>query len=126
MNKVITFTDDFNQTKNVCQTKISVELKTYDDGRKFYYIDYTHHMIYPNGTKSICTDVKEVKIPNPFAYFDGFKENFDGDIIAYNSFTEKLIEYLLLDDKELGLLSGSVTAQCYRKQLMYNIAILSD
>ena len=126
MTKTFIFTDDFGETQNQCETKISIELKTYDDGRKFYYVDYTHNMLYPNGSKSICTDVKEVKIPNPFAYFDRLKENFDGDIIAYNSLTEKLIEYLLLDDKELEKLSGSVTAQCYRKQLMYNIAILSD
>ena len=126
MTKTFIFTDDFGETQNQCETKISIELKTYDDGRKFYYVDYTHNMLYPNGSKSICTDVKEVKIPNPFAYFDRLKENFDGDIIAYNSLTEKLIEYLLLDDKELEKLSGSVTPQCYRKQLIHNIAILSD
>ena len=68
----------------------------------------------------------KIELPNPFSYFENFKDNFDGDIIAYNSLTEKLVEYILLDDKELEKVSGSVTPQCYRKQLMYNIAILSD
>ena len=126
MSNTFTFTDDFGETQNQCETKISVELKTYDDGRKFYYVDYTHNMIYPNGTKKLCIEHKDVELPNPFSYFEKFKESFDGDIIAYNSLTEKLVEYLLLDDKELEKFSGSVTPQCYRKQLMYNIAILSD
>ena len=126
MNNTFTFTDNFGETQNKCETKISIELKTYDDGRKFYYIDYTHNIIYPNGTKKLCVEHKDVELPNPFSYFENFKENFDGDIIAYNSLTEKLVEYILLDDKELEKVSGSVTPQCYRKQLMYNIAILSD
>lgn len=122
----IIFTDDFGETKNRCETKISIELKTYDDGKKFYYIDYTHTMLYPDGKIKICSDSSDIIYPNPFSYFEGLKDNYDGDIIAYNSLTEKLVEYLLLDDKELGKLCGSVTPQCYRKQLMYNIAILSD
>ena len=126
MNKTFTFIDDFQNTFTKCITKIKVELKTYENGIQFYYIDYFHKMKYPDGTEYICTNSEDVKIPNPFAYFEGLKDNFDGEIIAYNSLTEKLVEYLLLDDEELEKLSGSVTAQCYRKQLMYNIAILSD
>ena len=74
----------------------------------------------------MCIEHNDVESPNPFSDFGKFKENFDGDIIAYNSLTEKLVEYLLLDDNELEQLSGSVTSQCYRKQLMLNVAILSD
>ena len=126
MNKTFTFIDDFHNTYTKCITNIKVELKTYEDGRKFYYIDYLHKMKYPDGTENICTNLEDIKMPNPFSYFEGLKDNFDGEIIAFNSLTEKLIEYLLLDDEDLEKLSGSVTAQCYRKQLMYIIAILSD
>ena len=126
MNKTFTFTDDFGETQTICNTCISVELKTYENGKKFYYVNYSHTMIYPNGLKKLCTDPKDIELPNPFFYFKSLQENFDGDIIAHNTYTEKLIEYLLLDDEDLEKVSGSVTAQCYRKQLMYNIAILSD
>ena len=47
MTDTFTFSDDFGETKNLCETKISIELKTYDDGRKFYYVNYTHTIIYP-------------------------------------------------------------------------------
>ena len=126
MTNTFTFSDDFGETKNLCETKISIELKTYDDGRKFYYVNYTHTIIYPNGSRKLCLNLEDVESPNPFSDFGKFKENFDGDIIAYNSLTEKLVEYLLLDDNKLSEISGSVTSQCYRKQLMFNVAILSD
>ena len=126
MNNTFTFTDDFGETQNKCETRVYVQLKTYDNGRKFYYIDYTHNIIYPNGSRKLCTELKDIQLPNPFSNFNNLKESFEGDIIAFNSLTEKLIEYLLLDDKELEKVSGRVKAQCYRKQLMHNIAILSD
>ena len=46
MSNTFTFSDDFGETQNQCQTKISVELKTYEDGRKFYYVNYSHNIIY--------------------------------------------------------------------------------
>ena len=126
MEKTFDFKDDFKDDGIICRTKISVKLKTYDNGSKFYYVNYVHTYIYPDGSQKKCEMSEDVVKPNPFSYYPDLKENFDGEIIAFNEMSEKIIKYLLLDNKELEKVCGNVTPECYRKGIMYNIAILSD
>ena len=100
MTDTFTFSDDFGETKNLCETKISIELKTYDDGRKFYYVNYTHTIIYPNGNRKLCLNLEDIETPNPFSDFGKFKENFEDYRIQYlyGTLTEKTWKKKIMKD----------------------------
>ena len=108
----ITFCD--NMDSNIkCEVKFSVRIEKYDTGDEYYYISY---------------DILSGKInsAHPFYNKKVFIEHTEGDIIFKNSMTEKIVEYMLMNDDELSQYTGSTTQNFYRKTLMKSIALLYD
>lgn len=131
---------------------IVVVLKTYESGRRYYYIDYEWTAVLdetaPSGKTwdelvkmeeddivySVISDVIpdknsiiSLRNAHPF-YSNGvdLDDGYDGEIIAQNEMTDLLVKHLTMDDHELGKHSGSATAPHYRVILMHNINSLWD
>ena len=103
---------------DVCKytdVNITVERKRYTNNKDFFYIKYDYAYSHNGlGTKG-----------HPFIG-TVYEENKDGAIIAANSMTEIMIEYLLMDAKELTKISGSVTPATYKVSIMHAITNFWD
>jgi hypothetical protein len=53
-------------------------------------------------------------------------ELYNGEIIGCNSLTEKMVEYILMDDKDLSKYTGRTTPMDYRINLLCGILLLWD
>lgn len=95
-----------------CELNVVISLKTYNNGKKYYYIDYSQ-------TKG---DIEF----HPF-YMDGrLQDGWDGEIIAQNSMTDSMIKMLCMSDDKLREECGNTDVSHYRKLIMYNINELWD
>jgi len=131
---VVQFFDEFSnlsQSKDLTNiphynTTIDIELKQYTDGKCYYYISYNYNFVPSEKySKEINLDMK--KKAHPFYHFKHIeKSSYEGDIVFCNEMTTQMIEYLLLDDKELEKKTGVTTAQQYRKIIMSSLALLWD
>lgn len=96
-----------------CDTTITIQEKTYDNGNQYFDIDYSY---------AYCTEVQKDKslefTCNPLLMMKG---TTDGEIIVKNSFTEELIRYLMMDYDELREFTGNSTPQDYKMRLMHTI-----
>ena len=96
-----------------CDTTITVQEKTYDNGKQYFDIDYSY---------TYCSEVKNNESLeedcNPLLLMKG---NTDGEIIVKNSFTTELIRYLMMDYDELREFTGNSTPQDYKMRLMHAI-----
>lgn len=98
-----------------CDLTITVVLKTYDNHKKFYYVDYQWN--YKEN------DMKY----HPMHYDEDFIENHnDGDIIVQNELSDKLIEFLIMNNDDLQEKSGTVHVIEYRKQIIKTISLFWD
>ena len=109
-----------------CEITIQVDENLYDNKETYYDISYAYQYSDNNRTTVIKT--------NPFMLMDNhrinkqelFNEHSEGEIIVKNSFTEKLIEYLLMDYDSLGKYSGNTTPEEYKLQIMETITLFWD
>lgn len=96
-----------------CDTTITVQEKTYDNGKQYFDIDYSY---------AYCSEVQNnqhlEEYCNPLLLMKG---NTDGEIIVKNSFTAELIRYLMMDYDELREFTGNSTPQDYKMRLMHTI-----
>jgi hypothetical protein len=108
----ITLVDNMNSNIK-CEVKFSVRIEKYDNGNEYYYISY---------------DILNGKInsAHPFYNNNSLMEHSEGDIVFKNDITEKIIEYMLLNDEDLSKYTGSTTSNFYRKNLMKTIAMFYD
>ena len=107
----------YNGTVNFdnCDLTITVVLKTYDNLKKFYYVDYVW--------KYKDNNLKY----HPMQYDKDFIENNnDGDIIVQNELSDKLIEFLIMNNDDLQEKSGTVHVTEYRKQIIKTISLFWD
>jgi len=91
---------------------ITVVEKTNDSG-EYFEIIYTYEF---EGSES------SRKFTHPL--FN--KEDSDGVIVRKNAMTEIMVDYLLKEPEELEKVSGSSTAQHYRRCVMESLNILWD
>lgn len=91
-----------------CRTKLSVDLKTYESGKSFYYINYSQWSCNPKDHPVLDED------------------NLDGDIIVQNPMTVELIKLLIMEEEKLKEYTGHTTASEYKMKLVKNIATLWD
>ena len=110
------FISDFNQDV-WCNIEITIEIKQFEDSNMYYYI--TYNTTYSNGNK--------INQAHPFYNISHLEEHLEGDIIYKNELTDKLIEYLMMDDSKLtNNISPNTFPQTYRRQIMITIANLWD
>lgn len=104
------------------EIKITVLEKLYETGSKYYDITYDYK--YHNDDKLSEINKKNFyKNVHPFYNDMGHS---DGAIVFKNTCTTTMIEYILMDDKELEKYSGLNTSQTYKENLMRAIASLWD
>ena len=101
---LINFRDNI-QNDIACTVKVEINEKKYDDSSIYYYISYH-------------TD--EINMAHPFYDKEELMEHLEGDIIIKNSMTEKMIEYLLMDENELEKYSGNIRKKDLKIDSLYN------
>ena len=117
---------DFKLDRPHYEVTITVELKQYEDKKQYYYIDYKYDFIKSqNYSEQVHKNL--IKKAHPFYVFPHIKsDSYEGDIVFCNKMTEQMINYLLLDDTELVKVSGTTTAQQYRKLIMASLCMFWD
>lgn len=106
------YNEFYNDKSYYCDVTVKIEKKKYIDNKIFYYISY----LYSFSEESFrCYNLVPLN-----------KDEMDGEIIAVNSLSDKICEYLLMSMEELENYSGSVSAQFYKKSLMKIVSHLSD
>ena len=95
-----------------CDVTVQIEKKRYIDNKEFYDISYFYSC---SEESHRCFNLIPLK-----------KDNMTGEIIAANSLTDKLCEYLLMDMNELKKHSGNVSVQIYKESVMNMITYLDD
>jgi hypothetical protein len=118
--------NNFTNSSSHYLTTITVRLIQYEDGGKYYYVSYKHKFIKDpllsqEENKAI---MKKIHPLTSFSHIDS--DSYGGDIIFCNEMTDKMIDYLLLDDIELEKVSGVSDAMHYRKMIMGSIGLLWD
>lgn len=78
-------------------TTIIVELKEYEDGKQYFYIDYKPNFIKSSKYSKEAHDNLKIKA-HPFFNLLNIDQDYDGDIVYNNELTEQMIKYLLLED----------------------------
>tara|TARA_Y100000389_G_C17137471_1_gene353244 strand:- start:115 stop:501 length:387 start_codon:yes stop_codon:yes gene_type:complete len=109
---------------NESNINITIKKKQYEN--KSFWLDITVITKLSNG--SILTNHNFNDISNPFLDMEHVKkgELYNGEIIACNSLTEKMVEYILMDDKDLSKYTGRTTPMDYRINLLSGILLLWD
>ena len=83
---------------------------------EYYDVTYTYEYACP-GSKHLT----------PFNENEGRdSQSEDGDIIKKNAMTEKMVEYLLLDDEALGEKSGHMCPTDYKAAIMRSLSLFWD
>ena len=104
---------DYNSEK-YCDVTIHIKEITYTyTNEVYYYINYDN----------IFSD-EEAYSSHPL--YNDHKSHLDGEIIFKNELTQKLIEFLIMDDEQLKTHTGKTTPMNYRASIMKNIANLWD
>ena len=115
----LNFINEFDKIPGeYCQINVKVEKKKYQDGKLYYYVNYTYQYSVENKT---CQQA------NPLIQLsDDPDEIYDGDIIAVNSLTDQLINYLLMPFDQLKKYTGNSTPQHYKTKIIESIKLLWD
>ena len=126
-----------NMAHTYCDMKIQVDIKRYTDGREYYDISYSY--MYDERTciiNEITNDTSMVEMiekhktirTNPFYYHKSMirDDSFLGVIVFKNTLTDKLVEYLLMSDKDLDSVSGNTWSVQYRANIMLTLALMWD
>ena len=113
------FIDEFDKIpEEYCQINVKVQKKKYQEGKLYYYVDYTYQYSVEN---------KRCQQANPLIPLsDDTDEIYNGDIIAVNELTDQLINYLLMPFDQLKKYSGNSTPQHYKTRIMESIKLFWD
>ena len=128
--KTIRFYDLFDNVEYIfCDVTINVKLLLYSNTNKYYDITYSYK--YSNGS-SLDIPIENLSDKenrtNPFYYKQNSLSNdsYNGVIVAQNSLTDKMIEYLLMDSDELENYIGSTWYVQYKANIMYMLSFMWD
>ena len=113
------FYDKFNKVEDeYCDVTVNVTKVQYTSGKKYFDITYSSKYSDDslNGSQKI----------NPLYRIESNEEIYQGDIIYVNPFTEKLVEYLLMSNDNLSEVSGMVTVEQYKEQIIKTINLFWD
>ena len=100
-------------TFDKCDLRVNIVLKTYGDFKKFYYVNYRWQ----------CNDDNIEHHPMDK---DFIENSNDGDIIVQNELSDKLIEFLIMNDDDLQEKTGNAHVTEYRKQIIKTISLFWD
>lgn len=98
---------------NDCILKLKIDLKTYDNQKQYYYLSY----------EWIINDLKNHPFRDDKEYFDN---HLDGEIVYKNDITDNLIRFLMMNNTELEIESGSTHPEHYRILIMKSISLFWD
>jgi len=103
------------------EVTIIVKDLLYSDGKQYMDISYEFKSI------SEKQSIKQLIMNHPFygSQIDDFL-GYEGEIIAKNSMTAAMVDYLLMEDDKLSEFSGHTTPQEYKRQIMWAITYLWD
>ena len=125
--KVIKFLDLFDNNSEIfCNTKIKVVEKE-SGGKIIYDIAYEYNC--PTLLSSDLEIVSRSKKSFPLFYSKkklGSIIDEEGVIVLKNSLTEKLVEYLLMDEDDLQKIIGTHWWMQYKIKVMESLAIFWD
>ena len=117
------YNDDYNNhDKSYYDINVIVKDITYDNDPTHSYYDISYQYKY-NEDKDENSNKRNILKNHPFKKD---MESACGTIIYKNEMTDKMIEYLLMDDDNLSRISGKSTPQFYRHRIMISIASLWD
>ena len=114
------FLDIFGNTDNIdhyCIVTINVKKLEYEGNKTYYNISYKY---------ALSNNSEEAKRSHPFFYHKIAENELDGTIVLYNSLTEKLVQYLLMDESELSKKIGTDWWISYKIQVMLSINMFWD
>lgn len=115
------FRDDYdNHDNSYYDINVIVKEITYDNDPTHSYYDISYKYKYNEDEKN---NKKNILKNHPFKKD---MESACGTIIYKNEMTDKMIEYLLMDDDNLSKISGKSTPPYYRHRIMISIASLWD
>lgn len=108
--KTFRFTSSLCNDEHWTDVTIEVKLHERDEDRKVYSISYTYEA--PEDCRLWCCDGGHPLSDKKF------EENRDGEIVAANEMTQKMVEYLLMDLDELEDHSGTTLPIDYKARIM--------
>ena len=113
INNNIIFIGDLIFSK--CILKLKIELKTYENNQKYYYLNYKWVL-------------ENNQIKNHLFYDDKdfLENNTEGEIIFQNDLTDMMIKYLMMDEIELSKKTGNIEVMDYKKQIIKAISLFWD
>ena len=97
-----------------CDVRITVKTLRYKCGNEYYDITYSYGYA--------CSDSRHL---NPFNEGNA-SQSEDGDIIKKNPMTEKMVEYLLMNEVQLGELTGHMHPTDYKAGIMRALSLFWD
>jgi hypothetical protein len=101
-----------------CTVFVSVRKLKYKSGKMYYDVSYKYN--YSHNTST-------VKEANPLFNIDNDDgDSYKGDIIAVNSLSDQLINYLMMPFNELAKYSGSVMPSEYKISIIKSINLFWD
>ena len=102
---------------NFCLVNIIIqEVEYIDTQKKYFYISYNFEYGKNSNIQS-----------HPFyGNKEMLEDNCEGEILYKNDLSEKLVEYLLMDDKDLSDKTGLTTVWNYKASIMKMITHLWD
>ena len=105
--------DHFQPNLN-CQVFVTVKTLRYENGEEYYDIGY--HYQYNS---------EEAKHLNPFDS-SPLSQSDEGDIIKKNYMIQLMVNYLLMENDQLGKMTGNTCPIEYKSQIMRALSLLWD
>jgi len=116
--------------ENICpyyNLDITQKELEYESGSFYYDIEYNFKFISSDSFTSE-ENIKHRNLAHPFAPFNNQDDDtkFEGVIVYKNELTKKLVEFLLMDYKELEQKIEHTSVQRYKSNIMESLALLWD
>ena len=126
--KIIKFYDESNlrrKTPNSPYLEITINVieKKYETNKEYFDISFNYKYF---NDENLSNNEKLEFYNNVHPFSNKNIKNSGGEIVIKNSCTSVMIEYILMDDKELEKYTGHTTHQQYRADLMRAIVSLWD
>ena len=98
-----------------CTLYLSIDVKTYENNNKYYYLKYRWNLDNDDIKNHILYDNKRF-----------LNSSNEGDIIIKNKLTDQLVNFLIMDNNELEEVSGSTNSNDYKRSVIEAISLFWD